>query len=165
MPDAHTDAASPPQVDAASSMLDMQAFFPYRLAVLADAVSRTIAELYAQRFSLTRHEWRVLVALANSERTTARDVALYSTLDKMQVSRAVDGLERRGLLVRGEGRADRRTKQLKITPAGRALFGKIVPMVKERQDWLLAVLSAEERAVLDRAMDRVFARAREILPE
>ena len=35
MPDAHTDAASPPQVDAASSMLDMQAFFPYRLAVLA----------------------------------------------------------------------------------------------------------------------------------
>lgn len=165
MPDVTIDADCPPQADAGSSLLDMQVFFPYRLAVLADAVSRTIAELYAQRFSLTRHEWRVLAALANSERTTARDVAAYSTLDKMQVSRAVDGLEKRGLLARGEGRADRRTKQLKITPAGRVLFGKIVPLVKERQEWLLAVLSAEERAILDSAMDRVLERARQILPE
>lgn len=162
MSDSTQDPAQDAVSDAGPARLDMQVFFPYRLAVLADAVSRTMAELYAQRFSLTRHEWRVLAALANHERATATDVAGYSTLDKMQVSRAVAGLEERGLIARGEGRADRRTKLLKITPAGRALFGKIVPLVLERQEWLLDVLSADERAVLDGAMDRLLVRARQL---
>lgn len=145
---------------AVSGLLDMQVFFPYRFAVLADAVSRSVAQLYGDRFSLSRHEWRVLAALAALTTATATEVADYSTLDKMQASRAISELEARGCIVRAEGRADRRTKTLTLTAAGRALFRRIVPLVKEREQTLLAALTPEERQALAGIMDKLLSRAR-----
>lgn len=138
----------------------IRTFFAYRLAVLADAVSHSVAQLYEERFGLGRNEWRVLAAIADLERTTARDVAVYSTLDKMQVSRALAALEARQLVMRAEGRADRRTKSLVLTGAGRALYREIVPLVIAQQEKLLAVLTPEQRGVLDGAIDSLLSAAR-----
>ena len=44
--------------------MELQQFLPYRLAVLADAVSRSMAAVYRQRFELSRDEWRLLAALS-----------------------------------------------------------------------------------------------------
>lgn len=143
----------------ASQTLDMQRFYPYRLTVLAEAVSRMVSGVYRQRYDLSRQAWRVLVALANMPEATATDVADYSTLDKMQVSRAVAELEARNLVTRSEGAQDRRTKTLRLTTAGRQLFDALVPLVAERERQLMAVLDAEERAVLDRALAKLMARA------
>lgn len=148
------------KADAGRVGLDMQVFFPYRLAVLAEAVSRTMAAVYADRFDLTRQEWRVLVALSNLARATATEVAEYSTLDKMQVSRAVAEMERKGLIARAEGRADRRTKLLTLTGAGRRLFEAIVPLVLERQRHLIDALEEGERAQLGAIITKLTERAR-----
>ncbi|MFG1347388.1 MarR family transcriptional regulator [Xanthobacter autotrophicus DSM 431] len=134
-------------------------FFPYRLAVLAERVSMAVAQLYADRFGISRAEWRVLAALGVNAAMAARDISAYSTLDKMQVSRAVARLEEAGLVTRATDDADRRAKILTLTPAGRALFRKIVPLAKAREEDLLQDLNAEERAVLEQAMDKVLARA------
>ena len=44
--------------------MELQQFLPYRLAVLADAVSRSMSAVYRQRFELSRDEWRLLAALS-----------------------------------------------------------------------------------------------------
>ena len=144
----------------APDLLHMPRFFPYRLAVLAEEVSRCVAAIYQERFQLSRHEWRMLAALADIGAATATELGEYSTLDKMQVSRALADLEAKGLVNRAEGRADRRTKQVRLTPKGRGLFAAIVPVVKEREAALLSVLSAEELSVLRRAMDSLSVQAR-----
>lgn len=138
---------------------DLGRFFPYRLAVLAERVSLAVAQVYADRFDLGRAEWRVLAALGQNRSMAAKDIGPHSTLDKMQVSRAVAGLEEAGYVRREEDPADRRAKILSLTPAGRALFRRIVPLVSAREDYLLGDLSPEERAVLDRAMRSIEARA------
>jgi DNA-binding MarR family transcriptional regulator len=145
-----------------SGLLDMQVFFPYRLAVLADAVSRSVACSSMATGSACRgmnggcwRRWRHLTA------ATATEVADYSTLDKMQVSRAMAANLKRGAASCGrEGRADRRTKTLTLTAAGRALFRRIVPLVKEREQTLLAALTPEERQALAGIMDKLLSRAR-----
>ncbi|MCM5571835.1 MarR family transcriptional regulator [Burkholderiaceae bacterium FT117] len=142
--------------------LVLQDFLPYRLAVLAEAVSRSIAQVYTARFDLSRDEWRVLAALAETGTMKTRDAALYATLDKMQVSRAVAGLERAGLIDREEDAGDRRNRILTLTPAGRALLRRLTPMVQAREDFLLEALEPEELAVLDRAIDRLLERARQL---
>lgn len=142
--------------------LDLQRFFPYRLAVLAEDVSRTVAQLYADRFALSRHEWRVLAAVAANRQMAAKDIAEYSTLDKMSVSRAVAALEAKALISREEDPVDRRNKRLTLTPAGRVLYQKIVPMVRAREDYLLDALSTQERALLDGMLDKLTARARDL---
>jgi DNA-binding MarR family transcriptional regulator len=138
--------------------MDLQRFFPYRLAVLADAVSRAVADVYEQRFDLGRDEWRVLAALAQGPMKTG-DVIAHTTLDKMQVSRAVARLEQHALMERETDEADRRARVLRLTPAGRALFRRIAPLAQAREAFLLEALDADERRALDRALDKLRERA------
>ena len=72
--------------------LDLQQYFPYRLARLAEQVSLAVAEVYLERFSLSRQEWRVLAILGARAEIATKEVGPLTTLDKMQVSRAMKGL-------------------------------------------------------------------------
>lgn len=139
--------------------MDLQQFFPYRLAVLADAVSRAIAGVYSECYDLSRDEWRVLAALVGGPMRTA-DVIGHTTLDKMQVSRAVARLEAAGLIERDADPDDRRARVLGLTAAGRALFRRIAPLAQAREAFLLDALDDAERHVLDRAIDKLRERAR-----
>jgi DNA-binding MarR family transcriptional regulator len=140
--------------------MQLQRFLPYRLAVLADAVSRATAAVYGRRFELSRDEWRLLAALGEAGRIQAAEAAQTTTLEKMQASRALRSLEARGLVARETDANDRRHVIVHLLPAGRALLRQLVPLVLEREAWLLEVLDADERAVLDRALAKLLERAR-----
>ncbi len=142
-----------------SSQFELTRFFPYRLAVLADRVSNAVAQVYADRFDLSRAEWRILAALGANGEMAASEVGPYSTLDKMQVSRAVARHDAAGLIARNEDANDRRSKPLSLTAAGVALLTKVTPLVTAREAYLLETLSHEERKALDRAMEIILSRA------
>jgi len=140
--------------------MELQNFFPYRLAVLAEAVSQSVAQVYRERFGLTRDEWRVIAALAESGPARTAAIIERTTLEKMQVSRAVTRLEQGGLLERQPDPEDGRGWVLRLTPQGRALYRKIVPVVAAREAFLLDALDAAERRALDSALAKVLERAR-----
>lgn len=140
----------------------LERFLPYRLAVVAESVSRALAAVYAERFDLTRDEWRVLAQLAEVDEIKTTQLGARTTLDKMQVSRAVTRLERDGFIERQPDAADRRNLVVRILPAGRALVRKIVPMAEAREQFLLEALSPDEQAVLDRALDKLLAQAKRL---
>ncbi|MFT3817809.1 MAG: MarR family transcriptional regulator [Rubrivivax sp.] len=142
--------------------MQLQQFLPYRLAVLAEAVSRSMAAVYRQRFELSRDEWRLLAALAGSGRLQAAEAAQLATLDKMQASRALRSLHARGLVDRRTDENDRRHVIVQLQPAGRALLRQLTPMVLAREAYLLDALDDEERAVLDRALAKLLQRARSL---
>ncbi|TPQ36427.1 transcriptional regulator [Bradyrhizobium guangdongense] len=139
------------------AVLDLQRYFPYRLARLAEQVSLAVAEVYSERFALTRQEWRVLALLGGRSEIATKQVGPLTTLDKMQVSRAMQGLEARGIVTRKSDPDDRRGLIVSLTPTGRALYRKIVPFALARETKLLSVLTAEEAEVLDRAMRKLSA--------
>jgi len=140
----------------------LQDFLPYRLAILAEDVSQCMAQVYRERFGLTRDEWRVLSALGDGARARTAQVIALCALDKMPVSRAVTRLERDGLLRRTVDPQDARGFLLQLSPAGRALYQKIVPMVQAREAFLLEALTPEERQGLDGALSRLHAQARQL---
>jgi DNA-binding MarR family transcriptional regulator len=136
-------------------------YMPYRLAVLAEQVSLAVAASYATRFRITRQEWRVLAALGSGGATAATDLGRTVTLDKMQVSRAIAGLEQAGLVLRRADH-DRRRKLVALTPAGRRLYARIVPLALQQERDLLRELGAADRAALDRIVATVTAAAQRI---
>ena len=140
--------------------MELHTFFPYRLAVLAEAVSQSVAQVYRERFGLTRDEWRVIAALAESGSARTAQIIERTTLEKMQVSRAVTRLEEGGLLERQPDPEDGRGWVLRLKPQGRALYRKIVPVVEAREAFLLDALDAAERQVLDSVLAKVLERAR-----
>ncbi|MBR1090331.1 MarR family transcriptional regulator [Bradyrhizobium manausense] len=135
--------------------LDLQQYFPYRLARLAEQVSVAVAEVYLERFALSRQEWRVLAILGARSAIATKEVGPLTTLDKMQVSRAMKGLEERGIVRRTHASDDRRELIVALTEAGRALYRKIAPLALEREAKLLALLTPEEITVLDRVMRKL----------
>lgn len=143
--------------------VDLQNFFPYRLAVLAEAVSQSLAQVYRERFGLTRDEWRVLAALVDlGDRAAVRNTQVvdHTTLEKMPVSRAVRRMEQAGLIERLPDPDDGRGWLLRLKPQGRALYQKIVPVVQAREAFLLDALTPAERQAFDRALSKVRDRAR-----
>ena len=147
---------------APTQALNLEDFFPYRLSVTYDEVSRSVAAVYAERFGLGRKEWRVLAVVAERGELSGREVCALSRLDKMQVSRAAAALSSSGYLTARAGATDRRRKVFGLTAAGRALHRKIVPLVREREQALLAVLSQAERRALGRILDKLADRARNL---
>lgn len=155
---------NPTSADPAATTMELETFFPYRLAVLADAVSRSMAQVYAERHDLTREEWRVLAALSERAPAALRTAAVIerTTLDKVSVSRALARLEGKGLVERSDDPADRRSDLIRLTAAGRALYRKIVPTVRAREQFLLDALEPAERDALDAALGKLLARARQL---
>ncbi len=142
-------------VGTGTGTLDLQAFFPYRLAVLAEQVSLALAAVYTDRFDLTRQEWRILALLGTRAAIAATELGRAATLDKMQVSRAIRGLEARGLIRRSEAADDRRRKIVTLTAAGRALYRRIAPLAARRAAAILRGLSPRETLQLGAMMTRI----------
>lgn len=142
--------------------MDLHDFLPYRLAVLSESVSQCIAQVYRERYGLSRDEWRVLAALAEAGTVKTGQVIESTTLEKMQVSRAVSRLQEQDLVERVPDPDDGRGWLVRLKPAGRAMVQKIAPMVQAREAFLLEALSPDEQAVLWRAIDRLDERARRL---
>lgn len=139
--------------------IDLDRFLPYRLSVLTNVVSSTIAEAYQRRFGLSIPEWRVLAVLARHPGLSATEVARLTRMDAVAVSRAVARLLAAQRLRRKTARDDRRRSVLAVTATGRAVYREVAPLALGYERELLATLGAEERAALDRALDALTTRA------
>jgi DNA-binding MarR family transcriptional regulator len=139
----------------------LEDFLPYRLAVLANTVSKGIARLYADRFGISIAEWRMLAILGAFGPATASDIQGRSAMDKVQVSRAIARLEEAGLVTREIDPADRRRATIEMTAEGERIYGEIVPLARAREAALLEGFSADERERLDRLLTKLQAQAEE----
>ncbi|RDC71800.1 MarR family transcriptional regulator [Rhodovulum sp. 12E13] len=141
----------------AADRTGLDSFFPYRLAVAAEAFSRNLAEVYGRAYGLSREEWRLLFLLAGTPSMTSVEIARRTTLDKVQVSRAAQRLEDKGLISRAISPADRRLRIYACTEAGRAVFSRALPEVETRANEMLGAMAPEDRAALARGLDALLA--------
>jgi DNA-binding MarR family transcriptional regulator len=123
-------------------------FLPFRLSRLAERVSQSLASVYAERFELSVPQWRVLATLQETPGLSATTVAERCNLDKVKVSRAVSGLERRKLLLRRRHVRDARSSELRLSAAGMRLFDEIAPLALRWEREFLNALGPRDRQSL-----------------
>lgn len=139
--------------------LVLDRFLPYRLSVLANTVSRSIARLYADRFGITIPEWRVLAILGDSGPGTSAEIRDRTAMDKVQVSRAIQRLLAARLVSRRTDQADRRRATITMTAKGVEVYREVVPLALSREAILLEGFTTEEQRMLDRLLERLGDRA------
>ncbi len=130
-------------------------FLPYRLAVIANRVSRDLAERYRRRFGLSIAEWRVLAHLSQAESVSVREIHKRVELDKSKVSRAASRLVANGIVARRINSADRRLLELSLTGKGRALMEELAPIARDYEAGLLGKLPKDDRASLRRVLAKL----------
>ena len=129
-----------------SARLDLFRFVPFRLNRLASEVSSALAAEYGERYGLDIPEWRVLATLGfRKDACSAQYVAECTRTHKSTISRAVTALMKRQIVERVENENDRREFRLRLTRKGRALYEELFPRLQQREQEILAGLSAQER--------------------
>ncbi|TCK24556.1 MarR family winged helix-turn-helix transcriptional regulator [Pseudonocardia endophytica] len=79
--------------------------------------------------------------------------------DKTRLIPVLDDLQHRGLIGRDPDPADRRARVLTLTEEGRQVRERVRTAIRREEQRRLAVLTAEERAVLLGALQRLTGRA------
>ena len=137
------------------AQLDLDRFLPYRLSVLSNRISTSVAQMYSEHFQLTITEWRVMAILGRYPDLSANEVAQRSAMDKVAVSRAVARLLDSGRLTREMHDDDRRRSVLRLSEEGMRIYDQIAPLALDFERQLLGEMTPEERALLFRVLDRL----------
>lgn len=129
--------------------LSVHDFLTTRLSAVMGALRKQVTMPYARSADLSISEWRILSLIAHSGTIPFSQLVIESASDKALVSRGVQALERRGLiLTRPETETARKRIACQITKAGQALHDQIITIARRRQAEVLHTLTADERAAL-----------------
>jgi len=149
---------------AAGSELNLSHFLPYRVSVLANTISQTVARLYEKRFHITIPEWRIIAVLGGlgNETLSAGEIAAATAMDKVQVSRAISRMLDSELILREAGDTDRRKALLTLTPKGLEIYREIAPMALAYEAQLTSALDADEMQQLNLLLSKLQTQADEL---
>lgn len=120
----------------------------FRITYLANSIVFPAYSEIKRDFGLVRAEYILLACLSHFDALTAQDVARISRRPRNTISRAVHRMLDIGYLDRAPDPEDGRQSRLQITPSGRDMHLHISNYLMRRQDEVLSVLSADERATL-----------------
>lgn len=126
--------------------------FGYRLSMLSTTLSQQMLLRVQREFGLNLAEYRILMALAQFEFPSIRDIAKNSQLDKAHVTRALADLIKRGLATQAVDRHDRRLRIVALTPAGRQITAALAPFQIARQRRLEQRLTKSELRIFWKAI-------------
>ncbi len=123
-------------------------WFAFRINYLALRYNIPLYGWVEREYGLPRPEYVVVYSLGLRDGVTARDISVSYGFPKNSLSRAINALERKGLVVRTRHPTDRRSFLISLTPSGRRLFDETLPRFVALQDEMLRVLSVKELETL-----------------
>ena len=153
-------AASAGGVEPGDSPLHLDRFIPYRLSVLSNTISMLIASAYEREFGLSIPQWRIMAVLARYPDLSAVEVAERTAMDKVAVSRAVQGLLSSKRVLRAYDKSDRRRSILRLSAAGQAVYTRVSPMALRYEAELIGALSPADQRTFDRLLSRLMEQAK-----
>jgi DNA-binding MarR family transcriptional regulator len=144
-----------------AAALDLRAFTPAAITLLANKISVTASATYRPRYGVGVTDWRVIAQLAAEPWIAPVRIAELTGLDKAAVSRSLGVLRAAGL-VEPSHEAGRRRGVFALNRAGLDLHDRLVAAALERERRLLAGFSAEERARLAEFVARMLKAVEEL---
>jgi DNA-binding MarR family transcriptional regulator len=163
-----------PEADAAwnepgteGAHLKINEFLTFHLLRLASIAKSSVAREYLDPAGLSVPEWRLLATVANFSPLPFSDITAMTTMDKGQVSRTLRSAQGKGLVTSELVPADKRGSPdgttssisrvvVSITPSGRALYQKVMPVAQRYQAGLIGLMSQDERRVMLDVLQRVY---------
>jgi DNA-binding MarR family transcriptional regulator len=90
------------------------------------------------------------------------DLSKTTSIEVSTLTRLVDNMEKNGLVVRRRDAEDARAVALHVTPAGRRLTKRILPIAERYEAVALKGFNAAEAEVLRRALRRLYGNMDEL---
>jgi DNA-binding MarR family transcriptional regulator len=99
-------------------------------------------------YGLDYPRWRVLAVLQEHSGATMGQLADLTSVDRTTLTRTLGLMEEARLVARQERESDRRSLVISLTPKGRRMFARILPLTLAETDRALTGFSSAEIAAL-----------------
>ncbi len=133
----------------------LDSYLPYLLnragARIATAFGEEVRPLGA-----TLQMWRVLAALRERDGRRMGDLSETTSIEVSTLTRLVDAMEKKGLVARRRDAGDARVVALHVTPAGRRLTQRIIPIAERYERVALAGFTPRKPIRLKTALRRLY---------
>lgn len=134
---------------------DLSTILTFRLSRLQANLNAQAADLLRRHGGVPLAHWRVMLLLYDNLANTQREIVELAGFDKGQVSRIVDKLIENGLLVSESYVDDKRVRKLRLTQAARQMLGRLIPLMRQRQEHLASGFEETEMKQLFEYLDRL----------
>jgi DNA-binding MarR family transcriptional regulator len=106
-------------------------------------------------YGLDYPRWRVLAVLQEHPGATMGQLADLTSVDRTTLTRTLGLMEEARLVARQERESDRRSLVISLTPKGRRMFARILPLTLAETDRALTGFSSAETAALRDRLKRI----------
>jgi DNA-binding MarR family transcriptional regulator len=130
---------------------------PYRMKLLVQALTRYF-QSRLDPFGLTPFQWGVLTCLWREDGLPTLSIGERLSQLAGTLTGVLDTMESRGLIRRERDAHDRRVWRVWLTPEGKDLEHRLVPLVQEMFSRLFEDFTTEEYQQISAFVDRLLAR-------
>jgi len=134
---------------------DLETAIPYLLARAGIRMGQAFSK-ELKRFGMSLTEWRVCAALHHKPHQRLAELAAHTSAEPSTLSRTVEGMLQRGLLIRERSGDDARALALSLTPEGDALAQRIIPLAQLYDRVALSGISAAQVDLLRDMLRRIY---------
>ena len=139
--------------------LGLENFVPYLMNRIMGRYNSALHTEVAA-LGLTTPKLRTLAVLSVHDGILIRELAVYAVVEQSTLSRALDGLEKDGLIVRTANQDDGRAFHVFLTDAGRTTLTRLWPHMAKASEAMFKGISQSERAVLIETLQKMLRNIR-----
>ena len=133
----------------------LDSYLPYLLNRAGARIAASFSE-EVRPLGATLQMWRVLAALRERDGRRMGDLSETTSIEVSTLTRLVDTMEKKGLVARRRDAGDARAVALHVTPAGRRLTRRVLPIAERYERVALDGFSAAETSALKAALRRLY---------
>ncbi|MCF5678369.1 MarR family winged helix-turn-helix transcriptional regulator [Pseudomonas syringae] len=124
-----------------------------------NALKDRMLDKYLLPYDVTFAQFKVLIIIAQFSTDTPVELCRHLSLDSGSMTRMLDRLEQKELIVRTRSATDRRPVRLALTGQGQKLSGLLPQIGADAMNDIFAPLDVEEVAALQRILTKVLVAA------
>lgn len=131
------------------------------LGMLIGQVHRLSTKKFVQNshnsgIDISMDQWLVLGPIWENEGISHKEISEYCLKDKTSVTKIIDTLEKKNLVVRVSDQLDHRIKRVVLSNKGKKLFLEVIPVMELTRDQLREGITEKEVELLRSVLSKIY---------
>ena len=126
------------------------------------STKRFVQNSHTHGLEISLDQWLVLGPVWKNDGISQKDISEYCGKDKTSVTKIIDTLEKKNLVVRVTDQLDHRVRRVVLSQKGRELFLSALPVMAQTRDELRSGISDKEIEALKSILNKIYKNLNDI---
>ena len=116
---------------------------------------RFVQNVFKSGLDISMDQWMILGPIWQLESPSQKDLGEICLRDKPTITRIIDSLEDKSLVVRVSDQIDHRIKRVVLTKAGKQLFYDVLPIMEKTREEVRGKIPDEEIEIFKNVLSKI----------